>query len=659
MDKNDYRETGTIFRRSPLVSPEGQGFAAKVRAVVADHARSLQSGLERAKRQGGRYTQGLAGRMRTTLPGGVLVETWINPFGLTPTIMARVVFSGKPELLENVYWMHHGYYSNTDGRVYIPQEIEEYLSNPDSMFSWGLAVENGVIVNYKVWTPSEVDDEKGYSIPNFNAPDNPNIYPPSWSSGLGVAYWQAVAGSNSPGKRPPGWNSAKEVALVRSPTGRYWLTRFSDHELSIARMAVPSDLQELDSLIYTKIDGVFVITGLDRAFAMSFVLAHMAWDGKDPIVLLESSQLDASIFDKSAQDPFGWGLQWNWQDLDADDAFDAKALITVYRQLNCYPPPSAYCDFMSDCVTISRECLITINWDAAGTPLMAELDITESGPWKLSGKYDPFAYGDWYWLLTVFYQMPDGFGSRTWGWDGALSSWNTNGRYDTCPGGENTRSATLCSWFKKDGSIFRIISDPWYVIKDTPEAAGYAVGGVRFGDGDVRPLRSASFLPALGKQGTILFSENPRTVHFYASDYAGSIEEDFNYTISADVEYWVNDFHSDPVKLAVTVLYDEWGTVTGFEGSAYLSQVLYAYPGEGRYGFTHTKANASCRDNFWLMLMAESPLWNPMLDSLLGSCIRWTHSYIETPEMLVYSPNVTKAEAFSSSSQGGLWVGAA
>jgi hypothetical protein len=30
---DDYRYTGTLFKRSPLVSPTGEGFAAKVRAV--------------------------------------------------------------------------------------------------------------------------------------------------------------------------------------------------------------------------------------------------------------------------------------------------------------------------------------------------------------------------------------------------------------------------------------------------------------------------------------------------------------------------------------------------------------------------------------------------------------------------------------------------
>lgn len=90
--KDLYRETGTLFKRSPLVSPEGESFASRVRAVVADHARQLRGTLERVKREGGRYTQGMAGYKQTRLPGGVVVKTWINPFGLVPTLMARVYY---------------------------------------------------------------------------------------------------------------------------------------------------------------------------------------------------------------------------------------------------------------------------------------------------------------------------------------------------------------------------------------------------------------------------------------------------------------------------------------------------------------------------------------------------------------------------------------
>jgi len=103
MNKDEYRYTDTLFKRSQLVSPAGDGFVAKVRAVAADNSRQLQSTLSKAKQAQGRPTQGMAGKKRTWLPGGVLVETWINPFGLVPTLVARVVFpetGGEEELEE-------------------------------------------------------------------------------------------------------------------------------------------------------------------------------------------------------------------------------------------------------------------------------------------------------------------------------------------------------------------------------------------------------------------------------------------------------------------------------------------------------------------------------------------------------------------------------
>ena len=105
--KDPYRETGTIFRRSPFHSPEGESFTLPVRREIAAQARQLQGTLARAKREGGRFTQGAAGKKRTTLPGGVIVETWINPFGLVPTIMARVTYPGG-EVVEEEFWCESG-----------------------------------------------------------------------------------------------------------------------------------------------------------------------------------------------------------------------------------------------------------------------------------------------------------------------------------------------------------------------------------------------------------------------------------------------------------------------------------------------------------------------------------------------------------------------
>ena len=146
MNKDEYRYTDTLFKRSQLVSPEtGEGFAAKVRAVVADHTRQLLGTLARAKREGGRFTQGASGYKQTRLPGGIIVKTWINQFGLLPTVIARVTIPGHKFEFEfesdiNLV-MQHGwatltlvavtpaiaeYYQSQGSRLYLLSDPEEY-----------------------------------------------------------------------------------------------------------------------------------------------------------------------------------------------------------------------------------------------------------------------------------------------------------------------------------------------------------------------------------------------------------------------------------------------------------------------------------------------------------------------------------------------------
>jgi len=136
MNKDEYRYTDTLFKRSQLASPEtGEGFAAKVRAVVADHSRQLQGTLSKAKQAQGRPTQGMAGKKRTWLPGGVLVETWINPFGLVPTLVARVVF---PETGEEEEEPEKTYGT---GFIFAPTSL-------DALYSWGVPYEDsGIPIN--------------------------------------------------------------------------------------------------------------------------------------------------------------------------------------------------------------------------------------------------------------------------------------------------------------------------------------------------------------------------------------------------------------------------------------------------------------------------------------------------------------------------------
>jgi len=109
--KDDYRYTGAIARRSPF-----QGIAAKVRKIIAEHQRQAR----------GPHGQ-LAGRKYTRLPGGVVVETWVNPYGLHPIVMARVYFPSGELLVPEI--------TIPKGFCYVPTALSF------ARYGWGIPYE--------------------------------------------------------------------------------------------------------------------------------------------------------------------------------------------------------------------------------------------------------------------------------------------------------------------------------------------------------------------------------------------------------------------------------------------------------------------------------------------------------------------------------------
>jgi hypothetical protein len=79
--KDSYNYTGPIARCSSFTGPGGRELAGEVRKAIATHGRVAQ-GPKGA----------LAGKKYTHLPGGIVIETWVNPYGLHPIVMAKVYF---------------------------------------------------------------------------------------------------------------------------------------------------------------------------------------------------------------------------------------------------------------------------------------------------------------------------------------------------------------------------------------------------------------------------------------------------------------------------------------------------------------------------------------------------------------------------------------
>jgi hypothetical protein len=311
--KDDYRYTDTLFKRSPLVNPEtSEGFAAKVRAVVADHARQLQGTMSRAQKAKGRYQQGLAGKKRTTLPGGILVETWINPFGLAPTLMARVVF---PKVGEE----------------------EEILEIPVIDHGWATGPYDATVIY--TWTSlAAVLIEQGYSLDGTGAyvstvtrTESQTVLYPEEYSGLTRLLVQAFVGSGRDITEiiPSGWSTAgTSLGLVRSPAGVYWLCNVGNGiGLKMSRLDVPEAMAPVAAKVQS---GVYPAALAKLAEATVLGALTLA-SPEDTVTVLLHTELPFSDVYAASQVQQHWGWCWRYQMRGADDEHDCGAVVLTRR----------------------------------------------------------------------------------------------------------------------------------------------------------------------------------------------------------------------------------------------------------------------------------------------------------------------------------------
>ena len=138
--KNTNREEGLIGRKGDLLDSLGRNMYPIIRMTMAEHRKALMPILERGIREGGRYIQEFASRRKTTLPDGTTIETFVNPYGLCPTLSSIVKAPGitkkyefPPFIIERGCAMYIGgvirIYLSTDDMVYFDGEGDEW--------SWG------------------------------------------------------------------------------------------------------------------------------------------------------------------------------------------------------------------------------------------------------------------------------------------------------------------------------------------------------------------------------------------------------------------------------------------------------------------------------------------------------------------------------------------
>ena len=393
--KDLYRETGTIFRRSPLISPEGEGFASRVRAVIADHARQLQGTLARAKREGGRFTQGAAGKKLTRLPGGVVVETAINQFGLTPTLMVKVSYPEFGQITENYLLMDTGWlggHATVSGwQIAIWDDLIEY-------YRTGLVkLYAGIEENSEKFqgTPPNIDENNQYISYN-NDRDNyawPG-FPPSAYSGLTRLLAQSLMGAQRTDDIhslddlyqeirnrmpvdffPYSTLDPKQTCCIRAPNGDYWLLLMQDrrdaqtkewqgkaigvrlfpsyHFMSLNDQIHAGDLRDEDAaradafvlgyctLGVDPLDYVvfsdYTMPGFDEetddfASLFSKTPGLVAWDINNNVIPLSPPETVESINTYAKILPWSWGWVCKWQMRGAPDEKEPGAVIILGKE---------------------------------------------------------------------------------------------------------------------------------------------------------------------------------------------------------------------------------------------------------------------------------------------------------------------------------------
>jgi hypothetical protein len=388
---DQYRYTGTLFKRSPLVSPTGEGFAAKVRAIVADHAGQLQGMLSQAKRGQGLYRNGMAGKKRTWLPGGILVETWINPFGLVPTIMARVTYpKGGRQKFETLFQMENGWLNKRlEGdplapvyRVYVWDEIINTAPGVALIYEFveGDECASTVDALSTVMVP-ELDENNGYvsTIEDRTDPILYTEYEPQLYSGLARLFMQAKRGANKkfidefPSPYSSYIGSGPTIfGIIRSPQNTYYAVNTSVHGVFAVKLALDAKhtcLSHADS-------GSGGQGGMLRDIAEAVILANLTPTG-DVITLLEDDDpglQEAYWWDGWNLDAIAWGWCWRWQRRGMPDEHISEAVRVGYYKTGLGTAYRVY----------SRLCRLTFTWgtDLNGSETLDSATITNEQEWE-------------------------------------------------------------------------------------------------------------------------------------------------------------------------------------------------------------------------------------------------------------------------------------
>lgn len=409
--KDDYRYTGTLFKRSPLVSPTGEGFAAKVRAVVADHARQLQG-----------PAGAMAGKKRTWLPGGILVETWINPFGLTPTLMARVTYPGG-KVVEEEFWCESGllYWDPLAPEyplvVYVGDKLRT-LTIPKKI------TDNHYDSSY--WLDTRPDIEYQDFL-NFGYTDRTHW--PSFWTGRARLMLQALHAK----QRPPldifdsGIDPLSQGIWHKA--GHYFVVNISDlNGVTVTKLKIPDVVdykitQALETLARDE------LSEIERNVAEACVMGVLEIGG-EPVEILSAATIEG-IYTEGFAMSYGWKFSRN----------KLEASIVTFRE-ECMP------EFEETCIGQFVTSLFTIT---------ADYSIAEDA-WTCTSEqvYGPERSRPRTAITSIYVPL---YGNAIWGMDGKVPGWGESIQPACCydPIGD-TISPYYCFYDKQD--VLQVV---WYV----------------------------------------------------------------------------------------------------------------------------------------------------------------------------------------------------
>jgi hypothetical protein len=301
--------------------------------------------MSQAKQAKGRFTQGMAGKKRTMLPGGVLVETWINPFGLTPTLMARVKYPTKKRggITEYLMQMETGWLTkNVISEVYTiyvwDDLAQHFVARTGGVDNVAQESEEEGCFGIISRPPPTLGADNEYETIFDPRTDPVSVYDPHRYSGLARLLMQGKQGANRKFWTDyallvgTGFSAGSDsLGVIRSPGNHYWLIHASSSGVLAVKLEKDPGLYCFDIIGNDGAADNLQQLIIDAA-VLAFTTVATRTEGEDVVADVIELLSEAEIRDvyrnedDDLMESLGWGWVWKAQDR-RHNPYDAGAII--------------------------------------------------------------------------------------------------------------------------------------------------------------------------------------------------------------------------------------------------------------------------------------------------------------------------------------------